>query len=109
MPFGYSSTFDVAEFQTLTAVGVTDPQLSTGASLTFQVVASGLGTNAVVRFEGSLDGTNYFNLNASSEDFTLTSNGTTGYFLVAPVKYVRFRLVSYTGGAPSLACTVGVV
>lgn len=109
MPFGYDSTFDLADLGSLTEAGVTAAQICTGESLAFQVKVASVGTSVVVRFEGSLDGVDYFNLNSSGEDFTLTQNGTTGYFLVAPVQYVRFRLVSVTGGTPTVSCKLGTM
>jgi hypothetical protein len=110
MPFGYDSAFDVADLGTLTGAGVGTAQESTGANTTFQVNVSSIGTNVVVRFEGSLDGTNYFNLDQSNTDTTLTANGTYGFALSGcPVKFVRFRLVSISGGTPSVGCLVGVM
>lgn len=109
VPFGYSSIFDVADLGSLTEAGVTSAQATTGATLTFQVTLANVGTSVVVRFEGSLDGTNYFNLNATNTDTTLLSNGTTGYYLMAPVSYVRFRLVSISGGTPTVSCKVGTM
>jgi hypothetical protein len=108
-PFGYSSEFDVADLGSLTSAGVTDAEELRGESMTFQVTVADVGTNVIVRFEGSLDGTSYFNLNAADADFTITTNGTTGYFLVAPVKYVRFRLVSLSGGTPTVSCLIGTI
>ena len=107
-PFGYSSEFDVADLGVLSATGVSEAQATRGESMSFQLVVSEIDTNVVVRFEGSLDGENYFNL-SSSGDYTLIANGVTGYFLRAPVKFVRFRLVSHTGGAPVIACKVGTI
>ena len=40
----------------------------------FQITVSSIGTNVVVRAEGSLDGTDYFNLGTG--DTTISSNGT---------------------------------
>jgi hypothetical protein len=108
-PFGYSSEFDVAELGSLTSAGVSDAFEVRGESMTFQVTVASVGTNVVVRFEGSLDGTSYFNLNAGGSDFTITTNGTTGYFLVAPVRYTRFRLVSLSGGTPTVNCLIGTI
>lgn len=108
-PFGYSSKFDVADLGSLSSAGVTSAQLTTGATLTFQVTLADVGTNVVIRFEGSLDGTNYFNLNATNTDTTLLANGSTAYYLMAPVSFVRFRLVSITGGTPTVGCKVGVM
>jgi hypothetical protein len=108
-PFGYSSQFDVADLGSLSSAGVTSAQVTTGATLTFQVTLADVGTNVVIRFEGSLDGTNYFNLNATNTDTTLLANGSTAYYLMAPVSFVRFRLVSITGGTPTVGCKVGVM
>lgn len=108
-PFGYSSEFDVVDLGSLTSAGVSSAQETRGESMSFQVTVASVGTNVVVRFEGSLDGVSYFNLNAGGSDFTITSNGTTGYFLVAPVKYARFRLVSLSGGTPTVSCLIGTV
>jgi len=109
VPFGYDSTFDVASLETLTAVGVTAAQKTTGAYLSFQVTVSSIGTNVVIRIEGSLDGSSYFNLSENEVDFTLTANGTYGYVLFAPVQFVRLRLVSISGGTPSVAAILGTI
>lgn len=109
MPFGYDSSFDTASLSTLTAAGVTDAQKVTGASMTFQVTVSDIGTNVVLRFEGSLDGTNFFNLSSTNTDTTITANGTYGYALSGcPVQYARLRLVSISAGTPSVATVLGV-
>jgi len=109
MPFGYDSSFDVTSLETLTATGVTAAQKTTGAYLSFQVTVSDIGTNVVIRIEGSLDGTSYFNLSENEVDFTLTANGTYGYVLFAPVQFVRLRLVSISGGTPSVAAVLGTI
>lgn len=109
IPFGYSSEFDVADLGSLSAPGVTAAQATAGAAMTFQVTLASVGTNVVVRFEGSLDDSAYFNLNAAGTDYTLTANGTTGYYLIAPVRYVRFRLVSISTGSPTVSCKVGTI
>lgn len=74
----------------------------------FQISVSSIGTNVVVRAEGSLDGTNYFNL--GSGDTTITSNGTTKLsFVNMPVKYVRGTLVSISTGTPSVAFVISAL
>ena len=104
MPFGYDSGFDVATLETLTSAGVTSAQKTAGADLTFQVTVSSIGTNVVIRFEGSLDGVTYFNLDQNNVDTTITSNSTTGYCLSGcPINFARLRLVSFSGGSPSVA------
>lgn len=92
----------------LTAPGVTASGETPGVNLTFQVTVSNIGTNVVIRFEGSLDGIGYFPLyDATQTDTTLTANGVYGYTVYAPVRYVRARLVSLSGGTPSIATLVG--
>ena len=93
----------------LTAEGVTENGLSYGAqAITYQVTVSGIGTSVVVRFEGSLDSVNYFNLNENSVDTTITANGTTGYCLSGcPINYARLRLVTINGGSQSVATIMG--
>jgi hypothetical protein len=93
---------------TLTSTGVTDGFLvadadnASATDVVFQVTVSSIGTNVVIRLEGSLDGVNYFNLD-SLGDTTITANGTTGYSVQnCPLKWVRGRLVSISGGTPSV-------
>ena len=109
MPFGYDSSFDVASLDALAVTGVTPAQKTTGAYLSFQVTVSNIGTNVVIRLEGSLDGASYFNLSEGETDFTLTANGTYGYVLFAPVQFVRLRLVSISGGTPSVTTVLGTI
>ena len=95
---------------TLTAAGATDFQaLGPQDNLVFQVTVSSIGTNVVIRLEGSLDATNWFNLDSAEQDATLTANGTTAYSVSqAPVPYVRGRLVSLAGGTPSVLFKVSL-
>lgn len=108
MALGDQTSFGVASLTTLTAVGTTNAVEIGGRDIAFQVTVSGIGANVVIRLEGTLDGTNYFNLDQNGSDTTLAANGTTGYILSsAPVKAVRLNLVSYSGGTPSVAGLVG--
>jgi hypothetical protein len=107
MALGLEAGYGLTTLTTLTAVGVSDAVITAGVHLCFQVTLSSVGTNVVVRFEGSLDGNSYFNLAPSAVDYTLTANGTYGYVLYAPVQYVRVRLVSISGGTPSVATVIG--
>jgi hypothetical protein len=92
---GTTSTFVVA-----------DSDDFSGQNYTFQTTVSSIGTNVVVRYEGSLDGTNFWNLN-SSGDTTITTN-TTVAFVVSntPLYAVRCRLVSISTGTPSVTFVV---
>ena len=107
---GLQSGFEVSELDDLTSAGVTSSVQTAGVDLLFQVTVSSIGTNVVVRFEGSLDDTNFFNLDQDELDTTITANGTRGFALNGcPVEYVRLRLVSLTGGTPTVACVVGAL
>ena len=102
--------FTTAALTSLTAAGTTNSIKVNAQAVTFQVTTSSIGTNVVVRFEGSLDDTNFFNLDQDELDTTITSNGTRGFALNGcPVEYVRLRLVSLTGGTPTVACVVGAL
>lgn len=108
MALGFKSGYEVADLGDLTAAGVTSSQATTGLNLCFQITTSSIGTNVVIRLEGSLDDTNYFNLDDGEEDITLTGDGTFGYALNGcPVKFVRVRLVSISGGSPTVSSKVG--
>ena len=108
MTIGLQSGFEVSELDSLTSAGVTSSVETAGVALLFQVTVSSIGTNVKVRFEGSLDDTNFFNLDQDELDTTITANGTRGFALNGcPVKHVRVRLVSFTGGTPTVAAKVG--
>ena len=108
MTLGLSSGFEVTEFADLTSAGVTSSALTAGVNLLFEVTVSNIGTNVVIRMEGSLDNVSFFNLDQDELDTTITANGTRGFALNGcPVKYVRVRLVSLTGGTPTVAAKVG--
>jgi len=102
--------FNVQSLTTLTAVGTTTAVEVTSNAVTFQVTVTDINTNVVVRFEGSLDNTNFFNLDQGGADTTITTNGTYGFALNGcPVKYIRLRLVGISGGTPSVASLVGAL
>jgi len=95
----------------LTATGTTsicviaDQDNAGSVSTAFQVTVASIGTSVTVRFEGSLDGTNFFALAAT--DTTISSNGTTGYnFPNFPLKAVRGRLVTITTGTPTVTFVI---
>ena len=100
----------ISTLGTLTSAGVTDfANSSESDNAVFQITVTSIGTNVVVRFEGSLDATNWFNLDSNNVDTTITANGTYGYSMMqAPVVYMRGRLVSLSGGTPSIVFKVSV-
>jgi len=110
MTLGLRSDFETETLTALTAVGVSNSVISAGVNVCFQVTVTDIGTNVVVRFEGSLDNTNFFNLDQGVVDTTITANGTYGYALNGcPVQYLRLRLVSISGGTPNVACVIGAM
>ena len=100
----------VTTLGTLSVAGATDFQaLGPQDNIAFQVQVSSIGTNVVIRLEGSLDAINWFNLDGTEVDTTLTVNGTTAYALSqVPVPYVRGRLVSLSGGSPIVVFKVAL-
>jgi hypothetical protein len=108
MTLGLQAGYEVANLGSLTGAGVTDSQVTTGLNLAFQVTVASVGTSVTIRLEGSVDDENYFNLDESETDTTLTANGSYGYALNGcPVQYVRLRLVSIDGGTPTVSAKVG--
>jgi hypothetical protein len=108
MTLGLKSGYEIADLGSLTGAGVTDSQATTGLNLAFQVTMANVGTSVTIRLEGSVDDENYFNLDESETDTTLTANSTYGYALNGcPVKYVRLRLVSIDGGTPTVSAKLG--
>jgi len=87
-------------FTQLTASGTTDGLLVQYIrNHTFQVVVANINTSVTVRCEGSLDGTNYFNLSDAGANTTITSDGTYLFHKYQfSTKYVRFNFVSESGG-----------
>ena len=110
MALGDIAAFDVQSLTTLTAAGVTSGIEVYATAITFQVTVSSIGTNVVIRLEGSLDDTSYFNLDQSGADTTFTINSTYGFCLSGcPVRYVRLRVVSINSGSPSITAMVGAL
>ena len=83
----------------LSAAGSTNPQQVNGLkNHVFQVTISNYSVDVVFKCEGSLDGTNWMNLDADNSSQTVKANGTTGYYKSdTPLEYVRITFVSGTG------------
>jgi hypothetical protein len=93
----------------LTATGATEAfkvfeqNLSAPINYVAQITVASITTSVVVKIEGSLDGTNYFNLN-SSGNTTISANGTTFLsYTNIPLKYIRGNLVTITAGTPTVS------
>lgn len=95
----------------LTAPGSTSAFSLVGYNkATVSVVVASINTNVVLRVEGSMNGTNWFNLNASNVDTTITANGTYGFNASSVVAdSIRLTFVSESGGtAATIDATVRV-
>lgn len=76
---------------------------------TVAAVVAAINTNVVLRVEGSMDGTNWFNLDVSNSDTTITANGTYGFNVEAAIDSIRLTFVSESGGtAVTVDATVRV-
>lgn len=96
--FSNSPALTAAGLGTTVEVGVND--LCSTTAYTMIVTVATINTNVVVRLEGSIDGTNYAPIIA---DQTISSNGTTVYSVGdRPVKYIRPRFVSESGGTAAV-------
>ena len=87
------------KFTQLTAVGSTEAlKVSSKQNFSCSYTVASIDTNAVVRLEGSLDGTNFFNLDENG-DTTITSDGTYAMNVYnTPLEEIRFTFVSESGG-----------
>ena len=66
---------------------------------TFSITLAAVDTSVDIRIEGSLDNSNWFNMDDTGNDTQYTTNGT--YLIHKPnfkTKYVRFTFVSEVGG-----------
>jgi hypothetical protein len=94
----------------LTAPGVTAAFSTVGYKrITAAYTVAAINTNVVLRLEGSMDGTNWFNLSSTNADTTVTTNGTNAFNVEAAVDQVRLNFVSESGGtAATVDATVRV-
>ena len=95
---------------TLTEVGVTSMvNVEQYDNAVITVTVASIGASVTIRLEGSLDSTNWFNLDALEDDPVLASNGTAGFSIQnAPVPFLRGRLVAISGGTPSVTFQIAL-
>jgi len=105
-------------FTQLTAAGNTaDVEVSNIFNHSFQVLLAAVDTNVIVALQGTMDGTNYFELTLdttavagastiTNNRVTLTVNGTYLIQARAKLRSIRLDFVSESGGA---AATLDVV
>lgn len=94
----------VKDLGTLTAAGLTAvANMEQYDNVVLAVTVVDVGASVTIRIEGSLDNTAWFNLDANEEDSVLAGNGTAGFSVQnAPIPFIRGRLVSISGGTPSV-------
>jgi len=94
----------VKDLGTLTSAGATAvANMEQYDNVVIAVTVASVGASVTVRLEGSLDSSNWFNLDAMEEDSVLASNGTAGFSVQnAPIPFLKGRLVSISGGTPSV-------
>ena len=96
-------------FTQLIAAGSTDSVKVIGCkNFAYQYTIAAINTNVIVRAEGSLDNSNWFNLDIDDVNTTQTANGAYAfqYDGDGEIAYTRFTWVSEAGGT---AATIDVV
>lgn len=97
--FANNLPYDTKSFVQLTEVGSTESYSCIDfLHHTLQYKVASIDTNVVIRAEGSLDGDNWFNLDANEIDTTQTADGTYAFIFNGKIKYIRFTFVSESGG-----------
>lgn len=92
----------------LTAPGTTTArQLTKYRDVAWSVKVASINTSVTIRFEGSMNNVDWFNLEENNNDILLSSDGTSYYQRTnCNVEYVRFNFVSEIGGT---AATINVI
>ncbi len=89
------------------AVGVASDSIRVQGldNVLLESTVASIGTNVVLRVEGSLDDTNWFNLDAAGIDTTVTANGIIAMLaeLEKVIPFVRLFWISSSGGSPTVA------
>lgn len=94
-----TSGSDETTFSPLIAPGATlTVDVSNYNQGTFQYVIANIDTDVTLRFEGSLDGTNFYNLDVDELDQVHVANGTFSAKFEGRHKEVRLNFISETGG-----------
>ncbi len=100
------------DLEVLSTPGPTDKlYMAAALDLTFQFRVRDIGTTVAVRAEGSLDGREWYNLDAGDEDYEITADGVYGMTYRGYITYARFNFVSEAGGTPTIdvKALIGVI
>jgi len=86
-------------FDQLSAPGATDAlEVKSLKYHTLAYTITAIDTNVVLRAEGSLDNTSWFNLDGGNNDVTVSSNMTDAFVFTGNLSYIRGNFVSESGG-----------
>ncbi len=99
----------IKTFTQLTAAGTTEAvKVISIKNFAYQYTIAAINTSVDVRVEGSLDNSNWFNLDIDDTDTTQTSNGTYAfqYDGDGEIAFTRFYFVSEVGG---ITATIDVI
>jgi len=66
---------------------------------TIMVKVANINTNVVVRVEGTINGTDAFNMSDLNSDTTITANGNYAFMMSGAIQAIRLNFVSETGGS----------
>ena len=84
-----------------TALQVAQNNFFATKDYTLLAVVASIGTNVIVRLDGSIDGTNYAPIIAAK---TITTDGSHAYSVSGmPVKWLKPVFTSESGGSPTVA------
>ena len=83
-----------------TALQVAQNNFFATKDYTLITVVASIGTNVIVRLDGSIDGTNYAPIIAAK---TITTDGSHAYSVSGmPVKWIKPVFISKSGGSPTV-------
>ena len=83
-----------------TALQVAQNNFFATKDYTLLAVVASIGTNVIVRLDGSIDGTNYAPIIAAK---TITTDGSHAYSVSGmPVKWIKPVFISKSGGSPTV-------
>lgn len=106
--YRYMETGETLTLATLSAPGNSDILHTAGCgSFKIQYTIASIDTNVVLRVEGSLDNSNWFNLDFDGQDVTETADGTDSfqYDCDGDLPWARLKFVSESGG---IAATIAL-
>ncbi len=97
--YDYAAQGKTITLASLSAPGASEEVRMEGCKgIVFAVTVASINANVVLRAEGSLDGSAWFNLSESELDFTYTANGTYSFSYDGILSRARMNFISEAGG-----------